>query len=209
MSDNVVGAARVESHEEEAVSVIAHIAICIDHEELGMEMPLLNDLEVEFAAIDRRNSEIENLQMTLLRESICDAPVEAEEQAGPTDDDDIGLLGVASRMLATRLVARQYTAPSRHKALSLLFNSLGFIFVFLPITMAGFFVVGKATALPMARIAWSAAASLTFYSYWNLDFVPVICVSIVVNFFFASALAKHEKHAKVRGIMQSGRDRIL
>jgi hypothetical protein len=52
MSDNFVGAARFESHEEEAVSVIAHVAICIDHEELGMEMPFLNNLEIEFAAID-------------------------------------------------------------------------------------------------------------------------------------------------------------
>jgi D-alanyl-lipoteichoic acid acyltransferase DltB (MBOAT superfamily) len=79
----------------------------------------------------------------------------------------------------------------------LLFNSLEFIFVFLPLTIAVFLLVGKAAETPTARIAWLAAASLAFYAYWDIDFVPVICVSIVANFLCALALVKYEKHVKI------------
>ena len=81
----------------------------------------------------------------------------------------------------------------------MLFNSLEFIFVFLPITLAGFLTIGKAVETPVARMVWLALASLAFYGYWNVDFLPVICISIVANFAFAIAITRYRKRS--RGIL--------
>ena len=71
----------------------------------------------------------------------------------------------------------------------MLFNSFEFIFIYLPITLAGFIIIGKFVAAPIARVVWLALASLAFYAYWNVEFLPIIVVSIVANFFFALAIA--------------------
>ena len=78
----------------------------------------------------------------------------------------------------------------------MLFNSLEFIFVFLPVTLAGFLIIGKVIEAPVARMVWLAAASLVFYAYWNVDFLPVIAISILVNFLFALAITRYPKHSR-------------
>jgi alginate O-acetyltransferase complex protein AlgI len=78
----------------------------------------------------------------------------------------------------------------------MLFNSFEFIFVFLPITLAGFLIIGKIVETPVARVVWLALASVAFYAYWNVDFLPVIGVSIVVNFLFALAIAAYPLHSR-------------
>jgi alginate O-acetyltransferase complex protein AlgI len=35
---------------------------------------------------------------------------------------------------------------------------------------------------PSARLNWLAAASLVFYGYWDVRFVPIIVASIVFNY---------------------------
>jgi alginate O-acetyltransferase complex protein AlgI len=79
-----------------------------------------------------------------------------------------------------------------------LFNSLEFIFVFLPATLAGYLVIGKVIAAPAARMLWLALASLAFYGYCNVNFLPVIGISIVVNFLFALAITGLPKYSKAR-----------
>jgi D-alanyl-lipoteichoic acid acyltransferase DltB (MBOAT superfamily) len=79
----------------------------------------------------------------------------------------------------------------------MLFNQLEFIFVFLPITLVGFLIIGKAIEAPAARLLWLAFASLVFYGYWNIKFLPVIGVSIAVNFLFGLAIIKFPKHSQV------------
>ena len=61
----------------------------------------------------------------------------------------------------------------------MLFNSYAFIFVFLPLTLAGFFLIGRFSTAYAA--AWLAAASLVFYGYWNVVYVPLLLASIVFN----------------------------
>jgi alginate O-acetyltransferase complex protein AlgI len=78
----------------------------------------------------------------------------------------------------------------------MLFNSFEFIFVFLPITLAGFLIIGKIVETPVARMVWLALASLAFYAYWKVDFLPVIGVSIVVNFLFALAIAAYPRYSR-------------
>ncbi len=80
----------------------------------------------------------------------------------------------------------------------MLFNSLEFILVFLPITLIGFYVIG-AQGYQRAAIAWVVVASLSFYAYWNPgDHAPMelwrwwplalICSSVVFNFLVGQRL---------------------
>ena len=64
----------------------------------------------------------------------------------------------------------------------MLFNSGIFVFIYLPITMIGYLLCLR---LPWGRagIAWLGLASLFFYGYWNPAFLPLLAISITVNYF--------------------------
>jgi alginate O-acetyltransferase complex protein AlgI len=62
----------------------------------------------------------------------------------------------------------------------MLFNSYGFIFVFLPIVFLGFFIIGKYSH-ELASL-WLAAASLFFYGWWDIRFVGLLLGSIAFNY---------------------------
>jgi D-alanyl-lipoteichoic acid acyltransferase DltB (MBOAT superfamily) len=63
----------------------------------------------------------------------------------------------------------------------MLFNSPEFLFWFLPITVAGFFVFGH-FRLERIAVAWLVFASLFFYAWWRLDYLVILAGSIVVNY---------------------------
>jgi thiol:disulfide interchange protein len=48
----------------------------------------------------------------------------------------------------------------------MLFNSFGFIFLYLPVVLIGFLLLGRISHSLAA--AWLALASLFFYGYWHL-----------------------------------------
>lgn len=62
----------------------------------------------------------------------------------------------------------------------MLFNSYSFIFLFLPITFAGMFWLGKYSHRLAAL--WLGLASLTFYSAWDSRFVLLLLGSIAFNY---------------------------
>src|SRR5438105_6080542 len=62
----------------------------------------------------------------------------------------------------------------------MLFNSYGFIFVFLAIAIAGFFLIGMKSARCAAL--WLAGASLVFYGVWNPRYVLLLVISICFNY---------------------------
>jgi len=62
----------------------------------------------------------------------------------------------------------------------LLFNSYEFIFVFLPLTLAGFFVLGLRSR--NLALGWIVAASIGFYAWWRPLNVIIIAPSIIINF---------------------------
>ena len=70
------------------------------------------------------------------------------------------------------------------------FNSAQFIFGFLPVVLAGFFVLGRLGFRQLA-IAWMLAASLVFYG-WDDPFglIPIIVVSGIFNFCIGRELAR-------------------
>jgi alginate O-acetyltransferase complex protein AlgI len=71
---------------------------------------------------------------------------------------------------------------------AVLFNSFGFLFAFLPLTLLGFFAIGRRSR-PWA-FNWLIAASLFFYMCWRPLNVLLIAPSILVNYFLASALQR-------------------
>ena len=54
----------------------------------------------------------------------------------------------------------------------MLFNSYLFIFLFLPVALAGYFALGRVGNL--APVVWLALASLVFYSVGNWQYVPLL-----------------------------------
>ena len=73
----------------------------------------------------------------------------------------------------------------------MLFNSAEFIFCFLPLTLAVYFILNKAGHLQTAKI-WLFLASLFFYSWWNPVYLPIILVSMLFNFGVGRQLGKKE-----------------
>ena len=78
----------------------------------------------------------------------------------------------------------------------MLFNSYPFIFLFLPVTLLGYFLLGKIRGL--APILWLALASLVFYSVSNWQFVPLLLVSVAVNYAIGSLLIQKRPRAVPR-----------
>jgi D-alanyl-lipoteichoic acid acyltransferase DltB (MBOAT superfamily) len=70
----------------------------------------------------------------------------------------------------------------------MLFNSYEFIFVFLPVTLAGFFLLGLSSR--NLALSWIVAASIAFYAWWRPINVLIIAPSILVNFVLARWLLR-------------------
>jgi alginate O-acetyltransferase complex protein AlgI len=68
----------------------------------------------------------------------------------------------------------------------MLFNSYSFIFVFLPIALAGYFLLARIGNF--AAVIWLVLASLAFYASSNWQFVSLLLGSIAFNYFIGLAL---------------------
>ena len=74
----------------------------------------------------------------------------------------------------------------------MLFNSIEFLFIFLPITFFIYFGLNKLKLIKMAT-AWLVIASLSFYSYWKLEYLPILLVSMLFNYSVGSTLTSDNK----------------
>ncbi len=74
----------------------------------------------------------------------------------------------------------------------MLFNSYEFIFAFLPITFVIYFYLLSKRLILGAKI-FLVIASLFFYSYWNVVYLPLILLSIFVNYSVGLSLVNHDK----------------
>lgn len=74
----------------------------------------------------------------------------------------------------------------------MLFNSLLFILIFLPITLLGFYIIGIYFSKKTSKF-WLVGASLTFYAWWNFSYVFLVIFSILLNYFFGISLQKYNK----------------
>jgi D-alanyl-lipoteichoic acid acyltransferase DltB (MBOAT superfamily) len=81
----------------------------------------------------------------------------------------------------------------------MLFNSYAFLFIYLPVTVSVFFVIGRFSNVVAA--AWLALASLAFYAYWNPVYVLLLLVSIGFNFALGLGLIAHARSARGRRLL--------
>lgn len=75
----------------------------------------------------------------------------------------------------------------------MLFNSTEFLFVFLPIVFIIYFALNKAKLIIPAQ-GWLVISSLVFYSYWKIEYLPLILISMIVNYSFGYTLS----HSKLK-----------
>lgn len=71
----------------------------------------------------------------------------------------------------------------------MLFNSYVFIFIFLPIAVLGYFSLNHLNKVTWAK-AWLIGCSLYFYSFWSMKNLPLLLLSITINFLIARGLRK-------------------
>jgi alginate O-acetyltransferase complex protein AlgI len=85
----------------------------------------------------------------------------------------------------------------------MLFTQFEFLFLFLPIVFAGYFLLARYIVATSARLSWLTVASLAFYSYWDIRFLPIILASIVFNFTMA-LLIERQSDGRTRGWVLAG-----
>jgi alginate O-acetyltransferase complex protein AlgI len=70
-----------------------------------------------------------------------------------------------------------------------LFNSFEFIFLFLPVVFCVYFLLNHLRVTLLARW-WLVGASLFFYGWWNVWYLPLIIGSVVVNFLISRVMGR-------------------
>ncbi len=84
----------------------------------------------------------------------------------------------------------------------MLFSSPQFIFIFLPLAILGF------SLIPLRpnwlRKAWLLVISAFFYAYWKVEYVPLLVLSICLNYGFAEAITRQSRRAAARNILIAG-----
>jgi alginate O-acetyltransferase complex protein AlgI len=76
----------------------------------------------------------------------------------------------------------------------MLFNSYPFIFLFLPITFIGFFIIAR-SSYRLAAL-WLALASLFFYGMWNPQFVLLLLLSLGFNYGMGYAIGHAQSNVQ-------------
>ena len=61
------------------------------------------------------------------------------------------------------------------------FNSLAYIFGFLPIVIIVYFALNKRKCIFAGKI-WLVIASLVFYGWFNVKYVPLLLLYVLINF---------------------------
>lgn len=74
----------------------------------------------------------------------------------------------------------------------MLFNSYIFIFAFLPITLAGWYILNKLNKCKLS-LAFLTGMSLWFYGYFNISYLWIIVLSMLGNYAISAILGHFER----------------
>ncbi|MBQ6886028.1 MAG: MBOAT family protein [Lachnospiraceae bacterium] len=85
----------------------------------------------------------------------------------------------------------------------MLFNSYIFIFLFLPLALAGWYLLNQLEKYTVAQI-FLIAMSLWFYAYFDVSYLAVILTSCVVNYLFSFLLTKRDSEGFKKGMLFVG-----
>ena len=80
----------------------------------------------------------------------------------------------------------------------MLFNSHEFLFVFLPATLIGFYLLGRVSR--QWAILWLILTSLIFYGWWRPLNILIIGPSIIINYLLASFLLRLNQKGDFPGL---------
>jgi D-alanyl-lipoteichoic acid acyltransferase DltB (MBOAT superfamily) len=75
-----------------------------------------------------------------------------------------------------------------------LFNSYQFIAFFFPVVLAGYYLLGSQRQL---RLGWLLVASLAFYAYWDIRFLPLLAGSVLFNWLLSWRLGETNRSALI------------
>ena len=78
----------------------------------------------------------------------------------------------------------------------MLFNSHEFIFVFLPISFFVYFYLNKKRLTSVSKL-WLIFSSLFFYSWWDINYLPLILGSIIFNYSIGQKLHYYSNSKKI------------
>jgi alginate O-acetyltransferase complex protein AlgI len=81
-----------------------------------------------------------------------------------------------------------------------LFTSYVFLFAFLPVALAGFFLAARCAGRRAAAV-WLIAASFVFYGYWNPSCVPLLAASIAGNYAAARLVIACPDHPRLQSVI--------
>jgi D-alanyl-lipoteichoic acid acyltransferase DltB (MBOAT superfamily) len=77
-----------------------------------------------------------------------------------------------------------------------LFNSYVFLYAFLPIALAGYFLLARCGRVLAAL--WLIAVSFVFYGWWNPVFVPLLVLSMAANYGLSLLIGATERHPRLQ-----------
>src|SRR5512137_1428640 len=77
----------------------------------------------------------------------------------------------------------------------MLFNSVEFIIFFLPVTLVVYFILNK-KRLTVAANTWLLGASLFFYGWWDVNYLPLILGSILFNYTIGNLIVDNKSLKK-------------
>ena len=83
----------------------------------------------------------------------------------------------------------------------MLFNSLEFLVFFLPVTLVGFFLLGR-MIVPKAALVWLVTMSAVFYAWWSVHYL-LLAVMLVANYGFGLWLQQPGRPVR-RGVLAAG-----
>lgn len=85
----------------------------------------------------------------------------------------------------------------------MLFNSFPFIVLFLPVSVFAYYTLIHYRAILGARVLL-VGASLFFYAYWNVYYLPLILISMAVNFSIGSVLSQPSAKTNSKALLTFG-----
>ena len=85
----------------------------------------------------------------------------------------------------------------------MLFNSFPFIVLFLPVSVFAYYTLIHYRAVLGARVLL-VGASLFFYAYWNVYYLPLILISMAVNFSIGSVLSQPSAKTNSKALLSFG-----
>ena len=78
----------------------------------------------------------------------------------------------------------------------MLFNSYEFLFLFLPIALGGYFFLGSREKTSEWSNIWLVCLSFFFYSYWDIRYLPLLLLSIGVNYLISGRMIRSRQEKK-------------